>query len=188
MLLPDSSYTYVSEAWNTTLWLDHIVSTVDAHASLENIEICYGLATSDHIPIAMVLNVDNVPKLVKHEDNSEVKIDWDKLSNDDVLKYCFRSDEFLRKVYLPMNAICCTNVNCDDSSHGASLCDMYNNIVRALLEASRCLFTHSRKAKNIKPGWNKFVASHHAECNAAHRAWVIAGRPRQGPDLDYKRK
>ena len=168
------------------MWLDHIVSTVDALASLENIEICYGLATSDHIPITMVLNVDNVPKVVKHED--DVKIDWDKLSNDVVLKYCFRSDELLNKVYLPMNAMCCTNVNCDDSFHGARLCDMYNNIVRAPLEASRCLFTHPRKAKNIKPGWNTFVASPHAEADAAHRAWVIAGRPRQGPDLDYKKK
>ena len=84
MLLPDTSYTYVSEAWNTTSWLDHIVSTVDAHASIESIEICYGLATSDHIPIVMVLNVDNVPKLVKNVEDSEANIDWGKLSKDDV--------------------------------------------------------------------------------------------------------
>ena len=154
------------------MWLDHIVSTVDAHASLENIEICYGLATSDHIPIAMVLNVDNVPTLVKHEDNSDVKIEWDKLSNDVVRKYCFRSDDIFTKVYMPMNAMCCTNFNCDDSLHGTSLCDMYNDIVRALLEASRCLFTHPRKAKNIKPGWNTFVASHHEEANAANRPFL----------------
>ena len=78
----------------------------------------------------------------------------------------------LNKVYLPMNAMYCTNVNCDDSLHGARLCDMYNNIVRALLEASRCLFTHPRKAKNIKPGWNTFVASHHEEANAANRPFL----------------
>ena len=65
-LLPSNSYTYVSEAWNTTSWLDHILSTADAHASLQSIEICYGLATSDHIPIAMVLDVENVPKIVKN--------------------------------------------------------------------------------------------------------------------------
>lgn len=41
-LLPEDSYTYVSEAWNTTSWLDHILCTADAHASLQSIEICYG--------------------------------------------------------------------------------------------------------------------------------------------------
>ena len=87
-----------------------------------------------------------------------------------------------------MNAICCNNVNCDDSSHGASLCCMYNHIVEALLEASKSLVTQSRKSKNISPGWNKYVASHHAEANKAHRAWVMAGRPRQGPELDFKKK
>ena len=81
-----------------------------------------------------------------------------------------------------------SNVNCVDSSHGEGLCDMYNDLVRALLEASKSLFTHSRKTKNIKPGWNKFVASHHAQANEAHKAWVIAGRPRQGPELEHKKK
>ncbi len=51
-LLPDTSFIHVSEVWNTTSWLDHIVTTADAHASLESLEICYGLATSDHIPIS----------------------------------------------------------------------------------------------------------------------------------------
>lgn len=45
-LMPDTSFTYVSEAWHTTSWLDHIVTTADAHASLVNVEICYELATS----------------------------------------------------------------------------------------------------------------------------------------------
>ena len=93
MLLPDTSFTYVSDAWNTTSWLDHVVSTVDAHESIDSMMICYGLATSDHIPIAMVLNVDNVPTLSKNDESAtEVKINWGKLSNNDVLKYCSYSN------------------------------------------------------------------------------------------------
>lgn len=30
-LLPVDSYTHVSEAWHTTSWLDHCISTADAH-------------------------------------------------------------------------------------------------------------------------------------------------------------
>lgn len=54
-VLPDTSFTYVSEAWNTTSLLDHIVTTADAHASLVNVKICYEFATSDHIPNAALL-------------------------------------------------------------------------------------------------------------------------------------
>lgn len=115
-LLPDDSYTYVSEAWSTTSRLEHILCTADAHASLQSIEMCYGLATSDHIPIAMVLNVENLAKVVKNEEISEAKITWGKLSEYDVIKYCFTCDAALSKVELPMNAILCTDINCVDTS------------------------------------------------------------------------
>lgn len=85
-------------------------------------------------------------------------IDWGKLSKD-VLKYYFNSDDILSKIHMPMNASCCTNVNCVNSSHGERLCDLSKDIVIALLEASRSLFTHPRKAKKVRLGWNKFVAS-----------------------------
>lgn len=35
--LPAGSYTYVSEAWNTSSWLDHVICTADAHESLEKV-------------------------------------------------------------------------------------------------------------------------------------------------------
>ena len=57
----------------------------------------------------------------------------------------------------------------------------------AIHEASRHLHTHPRKVKNTKPGWNKYVADHQEAAKAAHRTWIIAGRPRQGPDLEHKK-
>ena len=50
-MLPDKSFTYISEAWHTVSWLDHCICSADAHASLDNIVIHYELATTDHIPI-----------------------------------------------------------------------------------------------------------------------------------------
>ena len=45
-LLPAESYTHISEAWHTTSWLDHCLSTADAHASLAHMEIsCIHLIT-----------------------------------------------------------------------------------------------------------------------------------------------
>lgn len=105
-----------------------------------------------------------------------------------ILKYYHYSNELLCHVNLPRNAICCTKLNCQDTTQSGNACSMYNDIVRVLEVASQSLYTRSQKAKKIKPGWNKFVASHHAEANEAHRAWVIAGRPRQGPVLESKKK
>ena len=60
-------------------------------------------------------------------------------------------------------------------------------IVYALIEASRPLLTHLNRAINTKPGWNRYVAGPHAEAKVAHKAWVNAGRPRQGPVLEHKK-
>ena len=76
-----------------------------------------------------------------------------------------------------MHAILCSNVNCNDTSHCDDLCEMYNCIVYALIDASRPLFTHLNRALNTKPGWNSYVSGPHAEAKVAHKAWVIAARP-----------
>lgn len=61
MFLPVKSYTYVSEAWHTVSWLDHCISTTDVHALLVSMKICNELATTNHIPVVMTLNVENIP-------------------------------------------------------------------------------------------------------------------------------
>ena len=186
--LPVDSYTY-SEAWHTTSWLDHVICTADAHESLEVVEIVYGLTTTDHLPVSMMINVDNLPDCSSSTDGANrVKVDWAKLSKEDVLYYCGRSDVLLREIQLPMDAILCPNINCDDVTHCNDLCEMYNSIVSAIHEASRHLHTHPRKVTNTKPGWNKYVADHQEAAKAAHRTWVIAGRPRQRPDLEHKKR
>jgi len=38
----------------------------------------------------------------------------------------------------------------------------------------------------VKLGWNKFVAAHKAEAKEEFKAWVLEGRPREGPVLDLK--
>ena len=81
----------------------------------------------------------------------------------------------------------CSDVGCKDMSYGNSLCDMYDCIVEALYEASKswCRYTGKR---NNKPGWKKIVAAHHtAAIEAFFLAWVQAGRPRNGPVLEYKK-
>ncbi len=80
--LPVDSYTYLSEAWNTTSWLEHCTSTADAHASLRYMSILYNTVTTDHIPVSVVINVDYLIAMSYNESNiNAAKIDWSALTN-----------------------------------------------------------------------------------------------------------
>lgn len=72
LLSPAESYSYISEAWHTTSWLDHCISTADAiHA---------------HVPFVMSLDVDSVPEMTYEVNSaSKAKLYWAKLSNEDVI-------------------------------------------------------------------------------------------------------
>lgn len=102
----------------------------------------------------MIINVDSLPdcRCSTEDGANTVEVDWDKLNREDVLYYCGRTDALLREVQLPMGAILCSNINCDDVTHCNDLCEMYNGIVSAIHETSRPLHKHPRKAKNTKPG------------------------------------
>ena len=137
----------------------------------------------------MVLDTISLPEMASEGSaDPTVKIDWAKLKWEDKLRYTGRTDSHLGEIQMPKEAIRCSNVNCKNTTHCKDLCDMYDSIVRALHEAGRPIQTRSRKAHTVKPGWKEFVSEHHEEAKLAHKAWIIAGRPRQGPDLEHKRR
>lgn len=108
VLLPNDTYTYISEAWHSTSWLDHCLCTVDAHESIDMIKIDYDLATTDHIPFVMVLYAGNLPVLLPVDNGIDIrKIDWSKLSKKDLNKYVNRSDVLLGNITVPKDALLC---------------------------------------------------------------------------------
>lgn len=116
--MPDDTFTYISEAWHSTSWLDHCVCTADAHASLSHIDILYSYATSDHIPLSISLNVDNIPAVVdKLNDGCTTRIDWSKTTEDDIQKYFSLTDTLLQAVKVPREALTCLNPNCKNLQH-----------------------------------------------------------------------
>ena len=115
------------------------------------------------------------------DEYSRAKIDWSKLSDDEIVSYCGRTDVLLNNVFLPYDAIMCSDFNCIDKSHHNHLCVMYEAITQAIYEASVCfIYANRAKSKQGKPGWSKHVALHYAAAKEVHREWVQAGRPRQG--------
>ncbi|KAL7369612.1 hypothetical protein ABVT39_003431, partial [Epinephelus coioides] len=141
------SYTYVSKAWNTTSWLDHCVSTADAHECVDKVEILYGFATTDHMPVSIMLNVENLPTMTTDDNqvNHGGKIEWAKLSENDLLHYHDLTEKTIGNTEIPYDAIMCDNFNCGMPNHKEELCVLYDRIVQGLNEASKPLI--QRKAK-----------------------------------------
>ena len=63
LLLPANTFTYLSERWDSTSWLDHCVSTSDGHDVIQNINVLYSLCTSDHIPMCIDVSLELVPQV-----------------------------------------------------------------------------------------------------------------------------
>ena len=125
-LLPADSYTHVSEAWHTTSWLDHCISTFDAHDCIEEAEILYGMTTVDHIPISMFTNIKGLPELVCNDSHKPSEtLDWARLTDVDLQYYKLLTDVHLRNIELPVGAIMCGNINCKNVSHNNDLCAIY---------------------------------------------------------------
>ena len=63
LLLPANTFTYLSERWDSTSWLDHCVCTSDGCNVILNIDLLYSFYTSDHIPICIDVSLELVPQV-----------------------------------------------------------------------------------------------------------------------------
>ena len=61
--LPGGTFTHYSEAWHTTSWLDHCISTSDANEIINNMSVDYSLNTADHLPVYMEIALQRVPEV-----------------------------------------------------------------------------------------------------------------------------
>ena len=187
VLMPENSYTYISEAWHTTSWLDHCICTADAHDCLSEIKILYDLSISDHIPVSMLLNLNSLPALAINNGREHTcrKIDWAKLSQSDLRKYNELTDYSLSSVHIPHVVFSC-DANCQNPDHQNNLVNLYENIVKCLIIDGKH-FIQDKKKRKLRPGWNEYVAELHSEAKEALRNWVAAGKVKYGPEFQHKK-
>ena len=104
-LLKNDSFTYISERWESTSWLDHCVSTEGAHERIENFNIEYDLSARDHIPISFVFTINNNISInVNLNHSTQERIDWDSLTPDQILEYQVRCETLLREIDFPAHS------------------------------------------------------------------------------------
>ena len=184
--LPRDSFTYLSERWSTTSWLDHCISTSDGHSVIRNIDVWYSACSADHFPVCVDVDMSIVPEVESITNNEANSVKWDTLSDESISQYKDATDQKLRNVYIPTDALNCTNTSCCDESHRAEQNALYDDVIQCMQDASTEVFSDSdvRNNRRGRPGWNDYTNELHEGARECFIVWRDAGKPRQGPICD----
>ena len=183
--LPDNTFTYVSDAWGSTSWLDHCVATKDGNNIITSISVDYDCHLSDHFPLNINVCCDLAPKLEGRCSNRSQKIDWAKASQRDMDSYTTRADVLLRDMQkMHYELVGCTDMNCHNRNHIERIEKYYNDICNCLNTASSDTIGNRSNKNHNKPGWSEHVAELHDIARECLRYWRIHGCPKHGIIFD----
>ena len=184
--MPDTSFTFHSDAHDTVSWLDHAVSSFFMHEIISEMDVLHNYLTSDHYPLSMCIQIgakDECPtglvddeKLIKFH-----KIEWDQLKPDVLSTYRQTTDSLLGDIELPDDIVDCSGVNCDNHSHINSLSELYGCIMHCLSKADKACIPEQKKCHvSPVPGWNDYLAEPYKESREAYFLWCSYNKPRSG--------
>ena len=157
-ILPADTYTYVSSAWGTTSWLDHVVCTSDAKDCTTHVEVMYDCIFSDHHPVLVKADL-NILAEVEHEHSNDLKqrIHSDNLPKNAIRLYEQSTNDGFNTIIIP-NGVKCANPNCSCPSHANDIDTLYDSIIKVLSECSKQLENDKHISKKCGiPGWNDLV-------------------------------
>ena len=183
-------YTFVSDTWGTTSWLDHCVSSHDAHKAITSADINYDYISSDHLPLSFTISLANLPEYKQNcEGNHLPRVIWDKVSQDMIEKYRTECRKNISDLNLLYDGLICTNTCCTNPKHKCDIDSLYNSLVSCIQSASNktLISSHSSKCKPV-PGWTDYVQDSHAAAREAFLVWRNAGKPRQGQLFDIMKR
>ena len=173
MLLPDA-FTFVSQAHDTTSWLDRSITTSTRQTFVADVSIINSAVCSDHLPLSVQITWDGIPLY----DSNFVKKTrtihkWHLASEEDKHKYYNCTHRLLSDIEIPIKALYCKDSNC--ANHNIGLESFYNQIVSAMkLATQKCIPTTKSSAKfKVIPGWNEYVKEHHDIARNALHLWTL---------------
>ena len=114
-LLPQDTFTYISDAHNTTSWIDHFVSSFSVHQTMFNMDVLTECIISDHRAVAVCIQCSRLPEFddVVMETQPS-RIDWLEVTAQEREDYYHESKNLLDQLQLPTDVRHCQNFNCTD--------------------------------------------------------------------------
>jgi hypothetical protein len=167
-VLSDVKYTHENEANRTRSCLDHFLVIPNLYGCITKYEsVNKGDNLSDHMPVCCYIDfqaIHNNPC----ENHTKPRVNWGKISQDDILKYRQTLDEILSNIKLPMSALTCNNALCQ--KHKNDIDNLYNLICEACMVAGSSVCS-TRKNRSVIPGWNELVLEHRERAIFWHSIW-----------------
>ena len=124
-LLPDTSFTYISDSHNFTSWINHCVTSAMAHRLIINIEVLLEYICSDHHPLLVKISYSsaiNHHSNIRDQKSSDYKhTNWKNLTPRKKAEYYQFTKSYLSNLLLPLEVINCNNTGCNDSAHLESI-------------------------------------------------------------------
>ena len=140
-LIPSSSFTFISQAHDTTSWLDHCITTAVGQSIISNAYITDNVVCSNHFPLTVnvLCNID--PKFDCDFKMKQVNLPkWRTASDLDKSDYTICTNEKLSTICMPINSLLCKQSNC--TTHCKDIDLFHNSIVSALKSSGTSNIKH----------------------------------------------
>ena len=181
--LPQDTFTHLSEAHNTTSWLDHILVSENISDNVGEIKVIYGGSTSNHFPLVAELKMSNIPVHENISDTHRETVKWDFMSNAKRDAFITLLDELLQTC----NVNFCVREGCTNENCLHEISYLFESVQQRVKEAGEEVFGRRRVKEHVVPGWTAHVAQHHEEARRTFLRWREAGSPREGQLALYMR-
>jgi len=194
--LPSDTYTFMSDAWNTTSWLDHCFATQYTASFITLCHVVYQSFNSDHLPIAFNIDVSLAADKMLPVNTDTIKarvprIELSKIAIPDRSRFQACVVENLNSINLnDYDVLCCKDSDCHDSSYLAQIDNLYSKLVSCLSNAAITCFgqpIQNRQFCKSIPGWNDVRDTREA-ANDAYQLWHTWNKPRSGPIFQLRQR
>jgi hypothetical protein len=108
---------------------------------------------------------------------------WYKAQKEDICCYKNMLSKSISGMSISKDVLHCQNVLCNDPSHTDEIDIIYNNLVDAMVNASKkCIPVNSNSKRQSRgiPGWKEHVAPHRETALFWRDIWKDCGAPKQG--------
>ena len=188
------SHTHVHTDYVSTSTLDHFILSPRL---LNLVEECGPVHRGDnlsrHSPIFLSLRLGDLPLRQATEQPPPRRTPaWDRATDQEKAAYTAELERRLQEVQCPASMKNCVNMSCADSSHSEARDSSVLDILLALVETSYTKVPltggipssnqggDGRPKHEVIPGWSTEVEPYRLIATSCHRAWLAAGKPRQG--------
>ena len=114
---------------------------------------------------------------------------WDRASPQELHGYTMELHKRLQALQCPGSLLHCQDPKCEEPSHSEERDSTVRDILMAMVETSYSSLPLTSQAgggrgPKIIPGWSTEVDSFRLDSNFCYRAWLAAGKPRQGVEYE----